>query len=453
LSQALEKTAQPLPHVVIIGGGFGGLWATRALAKAPVRITLLDQHNHHLFQPLLYEVATAALNPSNIATPIRRIVRRQRNVTVVLGRVERIDAQGKRVLLKDGAAIGYDHLIVAAGATHSYFGHPEWGKDAPGLKTIDDALEIRRRVLVAYEAAEREADEVRRRAWLTFVVIGGGPTGVELGGALAQIARHVLEGDFRRIDPASARVLLLEAGPRVLASFSPATSQSAREQLERLGCEVQTGRMVTGVDAGGVSVGPERVEARTVIWAAGVQASPLANSLGAPLDKQGRVLVQPDLTIPGHPEVQAIGDMARFEQGGKNVTGLAPAAMQMGRHAAHNVLRALRGEPPAPFRYLDKGSLATIGRAAAVAERGRLRISGLLAWVFWLVIHIFFLIGFRNRLLVLSEWALMYLRNERGARLITGDVEPLLEREAGPPADASRIEAPVRPMEKVDARR
>src|SRR5512140_876974 len=418
------------PRVVIVGGGFGGLWAAQALRRAPVQVTLLDRQNHHLFQPLLYQVATAALNPSDIAQPIRRVLRKQANAEVLLGEAAAVDLDGKRVRLRDGASVAYDRLILAAGATHSYFGHPEWEAWAPGLKTLDDALEIRRRVLVAFEAAEREEDPVVRAALLTFVVIGAGPTGVELAGALAEISRQVLQRDFRHIAPAAARVLLIEAGPRILAAYAPVSSASAQRQLERLGCEVRLGKAVTAIERSGISLGEETIAARTVIWAAGVQASPLARSLNVPLDRAGRVRIQADLTLPGHSEVQVIGDLASLEQDGKPIPGLAPAAMQMGRHAARNVELAIAGQPVLPFRYIDKGTLATIGRARAVAERGKLRMGGFLAWLVWLVVHIFFLIGFRNRFLVLFEWAWVYFRNERGARLITGDVETLLARAA-----------------------
>jgi len=416
-----------IPQVVILGGGFGGLYAARTLRRAPVQVTVVDRRNHHLFQPLLYQVATAALNPSDIAMPIRRVLRRQKNVTVMLAEATAIDPKARRVRLLDGE-IGYDALIVATGATHSYFGHDPWAALAPGLKTIEDALEMRRRILFAYEVAEREDDEARRREWLTFVVVGGGPTGVELAGALAEISRHVLERDFRRIDPRQARIVLIEAGPRILPTYTEVSSARAARQLERLGAEVLVGSAVTGIDGHGVTLGERRLPARTVLWAAGVAASPLARSLGVPLDRAGRVKVAPDLSVPGYPEVLVIGDLAALVEDGRPVPGVAPAAMQMGRHAARNAVRKLRGQPTLPFRYRDKGSLATIGRAAAVAEIGRVKLSGLIAWLAWLAIHIFFLIGFRNRFLVIAEWAWVYLRNDRGARLITGDVHALLER-------------------------
>jgi len=404
---------------VILGGGFGGLYAARALRRAPVRVTLVDRRNHHLFQPLLYQVATAALNPSDIAHPIRRILRHQRNASVVLAEARAIDTAGRRVILSDGE-MSYDYLVVATGATHSYFGHDEWESAAPGLKTLEDALEIRRRVLLAFEAAERETDAARRSALLTFVVVGGGPTGVELAGALAEIARHVLASDFRRIDPRDARVILVEAGPRILPAFTPDLSEKAASQIARLGVAVRTGAAVTGIDGDGVTLGERRIEARTVLWAAGVAASPLARSIGAPLDRAGRVLVNPDLTVPGAANVFVIGDLAALVQSGRPVPGVAPAAIQEGRHVAGNILRSLRGRPLEPFRYHDKGSLATIGRSAGVADFGRIKLSGFPAWLAWLVVHIFFLIGFRNRFLVLFEWAWVYLTYDRGARLITG---------------------------------
>ena len=415
------------PHVVVVGGGFGGLHAARALARLPVRVTLVDRRNHHLFQPLLYQVATAALNPSDIAYPIRSILRRQANATVLLGEAVWVIPDRKRLMLAD-AELGYDYLVLAAGATHSYFGKDAWAAHAPGLKTLEDALEMRRRILLAYELAEREEDPARRAAWMTFVVVGGGPTGVELAGALAEIARHALARDFRRIDPRRARILLLEGGPRVLPPWPEALSAKAREQLEALGVEVRTGALVTDLDDRGVSLGSERIEARTILWAAGVEASPLAKSLGVPLDRAGRAKVGPDLSVPGRPEIFVIGDLAAVESGGKPVPGVAQAAIQMGRHAAAGIARSLRGEPRTPFAYRDPGSLATIGRGAAVAAFPRSSWSGWIAWWLWLLVHILFLIGFRNRILVLVQWAWAYVTFQRGARLITG----------GPPPGASR---------------
>src|SRR5512135_3276953 len=347
-----------LPRVVIVGGGFAGLAAARELAAAPVRLTVIDRRNHHLFQPLLYQVATAALNPSDIASPIRRILRGQENVEVVLAEATAVDVAARAVVLADGS-VPYDYLIVATGATHSYFGHDDWARFAPGLKTIEDALDIRRRVLFAFEAAEREPDPDRRRAWLTFVIVGAGPTGVEMAGALREIARHALARDFRHIDPTQARVILLEGAPRVLPVYVESLSEQARRQLAGLGVEVRTGQMVTAIDAEGVGIGPERIAAGTVIWAAGVAASPMARSLGVPLDRAGSVQVEPDLTIPGHGEVAVIGDLASLSQDGHPVPGVAPAAIQEARHAARNVVRMIQGQPRLPFRYRDKGSLAT----------------------------------------------------------------------------------------------
>jgi len=408
--------ATDTPHVVIIGGGFGGLYAARTLAHAAVRITLVDRRNYHLFQPLLYQVASAALNPSDIASPIRSILNRQRNTGVILGDATSIDTANKRVILADGE-LAYDYLVVATGATHSYFNHPEWERDAPGLKTIEDALEIRRRVLLAFEHAERETDPAMQRAWLTFVVVGGGPTGVELAGALSEIARQTMIRDFRHIDPKSARVILVEGRDRVLPPYPPSLSAKAQRQLEHLGVEVITRGTVTSVNDHEVCIGETTIAAKTVLWAAGVQASPLAASLGVPLDRAGRVLVEPDLTIPGHPEVFVIGDLAAVKQkNGELVPGVAPAAIQEGVYVA----KRIAGKTHAPFKYRDKGSLATIGRAAAVADIGPLKLSGFIAWIAWLTIHIFFLIGFRNRFLVITQWAWAYLTYQRGARLITG---------------------------------
>ena len=408
------------PHVVIVGGGFAGMWAARALADAPVRITLLDRGNHHLFQPLLYQVATAGLSAPDIAAPMRHILRRQRNVTVLMEEVSGIDPAAREVRIEGGAPLHYDYVLLASGATHAYFGHDDWAPHAPGLKTLDDALRIRRRILSAFERAEAETDAEARRALLTFAIVGGGPTGVELAGTLAEIARHTLEREFRRIDPGDARVLLVEAGPRVLSSFPASLSAKARAQLESLGVEVRTGAPVAAIDASGIEVGGERIAARTVLWAAGVAASPLARSLGVPLDRAGRVLVEPDLSAPGLPDVFVAGDLAALLQEGKPVPGVAPAAKQMGRHVAAAILARLAGKAAPSFRYRDYGNLATIGRMAAVVHLGRLRLSGALAWWFWLTAHIFFLIGFRNRLVVMLDWTWAYWSYQRGARIILG---------------------------------
>jgi len=420
----------PETRVVIVGGGFGGLYAARALRKAKVRITLVDQRNHHLFQPLLYQVATAALSPAHIAVALRRVLRRQKNATVILGEAVAVDLKARRVQLRDGA-LDYDFLILATGATHSYFGHGEWAAHAPGLKTLEDAVEIRRRVLLSYEAAERETDPKRRASLLTFAVVGAGPTGVELAGALAEIARHVLASDFRTIDPASARVVLIEAGPRVLPAFTPDLSVAAQRRLERMGVQVILHKAVTSIDEAGVTLfDGERLQSRCVLWAAGVQASPLARSLGVPLDKAGRVIVEPDLSLPGAAEAFVIGDLASVP----GVPGLAPAAIQGGRYAARRIQDRIAGRETPPFRYLDKGNLATIGRAAAVVQIGRLHSEGFVAWLLWLFVHLMTLIGFRNRLVVMVEWAAVYLRYERGARLITGPVHRLLPEATPSPA-------------------
>jgi len=409
-------------RVVVIGAGFGGLYAVRALRRAPVDVTLVDRRNHHLFQPLLYQVATATLNPSDIATPIRHILRRQRNARVLLGEVVRVDLVGKRVLLVDGVELDYDFLVIAAGSTDSYFGHDDWASVAPGLKTVEDALEIRRRIFLAFEAAERTEDPTARAAWLTFVIVGGGPTGVELAGALAEIAHHSLRGEFRSIDPRVARVVLAEGLPRVLPGYDEALSRKAEQRLRRLGIEVRTGARVTSVDAGGITIGQQRVEARTVIWAAGVAASPVARSLGVPLDRTGRVPVQADLRVPGRDDVFVVGDLAAVKSDGKPVPGVSPAAMQEGRQTGANIQRLLRGRPTRPFHYFDKGEFAVIGRGAAVGNLfRRLKLWGLPAWLAWLFIHLYFLIGFRNRLLVLIDWAYSYLTFRRGAALITGE--------------------------------
>lgn len=409
------------PRVVVVGAGFGGLRAARRLARYPVRVTLIDQKNHHTFQPLLYQVATAGLSPGEIAAPIRWIVRGRRKVEVLLGEVQDFDLHRRLVKLPD-LEILYDYLIVAAGVSHAYFGHDEWEALAPGLKTIEDALEIRRRVLLAFELAERQAASGAGQMPLNFVVVGGGPTGVELAGTLAEIARRVLADEFVSIDPKTTRIILLEGGPRLLPSYPEDLSRSAEEQLRHLGVEVHTSTMVTGVEPGAVRMGQTRLPATVTLWAAGVAASALGKKLGAPVDRAGRVLVHPDLSIPGHPEVFVIGDLASLQdEHGKMLPGVAPVAMQEGVATADNIARDLQGESRRPFHYFDKGSLATIGRAAAVAQFGKVHISGFIAWLSWLFIHIFFLIGFRNRIIVMLQWAWSYVTFERGARLITGD--------------------------------
>ena len=432
-------------RVVIVGGGFAGLYAARELRHANAQVTVVDRRNHHLFQPLLYQVATAALDPSQIAVPISRILRHQKNAEVVLADVTAIDVAHKRVVLVDGA-IEYDHLILATGATHSYFGHDAWAPFSPGLKTVEDALHVRRRMLLAFEAAEREPDRARRDAWLTFVIVGGGPTGVELAGAMAEISGHLLAKDFRHLGRDHARVLLVEAGPRVLATFPEQLSARSQRDLEQLGVEVRTNARVSDIDDQGATVAGEPIHARTVIWAAGVAASPLARSLGAPLDRAGRVEVKPDLSIPNAPEVFVAGDLAAVkDKHGQPVPGVAPAAMQEGRAAAKNVRRQLEGKPTEAFAYFDKGSLATIGRARAVADIHGFKLGGFLAWLTWLLIHITYLIGFRNRLFVLASWSWTYLTYDRGSRLITGEVGPLLPAPALPEgAIEQTLQEPIR---------
>ena len=409
------------PRIVIVGGGFGGLKAAEGLARLPVDITLIDRKNHHTFQPLLYQVATAGLSPGEIAAPIRWILRNQKNVEVLLAEVQDFDLERRRVRLAE-VEVAYDYLIVAAGASHGYFGHDQWEAYAPGLKTIEDALEIRRRVLLAFELAERQAAAHEEILPLNFVIIGGGPTGVELAGTLAEISRHVLAHEFRGINPKSTRILLLEGGPRILPAYAEDLSQSAEEQLDHLGVEVQTKALVTSVDADAVCIGADRIPAAVILWAAGVSASPLGKKLGAPVDRAGRVLVNPDLSVPGHPEVFVIGDLAALnDEQGKLLPGVAPVAMQEGAAVARNITRDLGKDPRKPFHYFDKGSLATIGRSAGIAQFGKVHISGVIAWLSWLFVHIFFLIGFRNRMIVLIQWAWSYFTYERGARLITGN--------------------------------
>jgi NADH dehydrogenase len=408
-------------RVVIVGGGFAGLWAARALRHVPVQVILIDRTNHHLFQPLLYQVATAGLSAPDIAAPLRHILRRQRNVEVRLAEVTAIEPTQRRVRLRDDSAVAYDTLLLASGATHAYFGHDAWAENAPGLKTLDDALHLRRRLLLAFERAEMETDPTRRAAWLSFAIVGAGPTGVELAGTLAEIARHTLKREFRQIDPATARIRLLEAGTRVLSNFPEPLSAKARRQLERLGVEVVTGRAVSDISAEGYCLGDEFVPARTVVWAAGVAASPLAQSLGVALDRAGRVLVQNDLTAPGHPEIFVAGDLAGLLQEGKALPGVAPVAKQMGAHIARTICNRLSGKTTSSFRYRDYGNLATIGRMAAVVDLRGLRFSGALAWWFWLFAHVFFLIGFRNRLSVMLNWTWAYWTYQRAARIIVGN--------------------------------
>ena len=411
--------------IVIIGGGFGGLQAAESLARLPVQITLVDRRNHHTFQPLLYQVATAGLSPAEIAAPIREILARHENIEVLLGEVVGFDLD-QRIVKLHGFDLPYDYLIVAAGASHAYFGHDEWEVFAPGLKTIEDALEIRRRVLLAFEIAERRAATTGEHSPLTFVVVGGGPTGVELAGTLAEIARKSLAEDFRHIDPKKTRIILLEAGPSVLAAYPADLRESAKRQLERLGVEVRLNSAVSDLHLGEIHVGGQVMHATLVLWAAGVSASPLGLALGGPVDRAGRVLVEADLSLPGHSEVFVIGDLASLKQAeGALLPGVAPVAMQEGRWAAKQIAADLSGNARKPFHYFDKGSLATIGRNAAVAQFGKLHISGYLAWLAWLFIHIFFLIGFRNRILVMIQWAWSYFTYDRSARLITGADQPV----------------------------
>ena len=407
------------PHLIVIGGGFAGLWCVRALASEAIDITLIDRSNHHLFQPLLYQVATGGLSAPAIAAPLRHILRRQQNVRVLMAEVDGIDRDARSVRLASGESLAFDWLLVASGATHAYFGNDSWAPHAPGLKTLADAMHIRAQILGAFEHAERCQDPEQRKAWLNFVVVGGGPTGVELAGTLAEIARHTLKSEFRSIDPTRARVILVESGPRVLSAFEPAMSEKARRQLEALGVEVRTGAPVVSIAADHVLVGAERIATHTVLWAAGVAASPLGQLLGAPLDRAGRVLVEPDLSVPGQPRIFVAGDLACFKDGERQIPSVAPAAKQMGRQVAAAIRARLRGRPVPTFRYQDFGALATIGRMAAVIQMGRLRLSGLPAWWFWLAAHVFFLIGFRNRLVVLIDWAWAYWTHQRYARIMT----------------------------------
>lgn len=424
-----------LPHVVIVGGGFAGIYAAKVLRKAPVRVTLVDRKNHHTFQPLLYQVATAGLAPSEIATPIRAIVRDYANTEVLMAEVTGFDLD-MRVVHTDDGNLDYDYLIVAAGATHAYFGHDEWATYAPGLKTVEDAVEIRRRVLLAFEIAERQARMERKRVPLNFVVVGGGPTGVELAGALSEISRRVMAEDFRSIDPKSARIILVEASPKILGAFPADLSESALRQLKKLHVEVMTNSMVTDIGRDWIRIGAEEMPAAVVLWAAGVAASPLGKKLGVALDRAGRPMVEPDLSIAGHKEVFVAGDLASVKQAsGDPVPGVAPGAIQMGTFAAKTIVADLKGEPRRPFSYWDKGTLATIGRNSAVGDLGPIHLSGLVAWLAWLFIHVYFLIGFRNRLRVIADWAWQYFTFGRGARLITGQSDWIV-----PPDDKQKIE-------------
>jgi NADH dehydrogenase len=425
----VNTTETGRPRIVLVGGGFAGLYAAKELRRAPVDVTLVDRQNHHLFQPLLYQVATCGLSGPDVASPIRKILRRQQNATVLFAEVRGFDVAGRRVLLEQGE-LPYDRLIVACGVRHGYFGNPGWERHAPGLKTLADAYELRTRIVRAFEAAERAPDDAARRAWLTFVVVGGGPTGVEMAGAIAELARNTLPRDFRRADPRRTEVLLLEGSSRILPPYPETLSHAAVRQLGRLGVRVRTDALVTDVDDGGVRIGDdgERIAARTIVWAAGVEAPSLLASLDAPLDRAGRVRDERDLSLPGHPEVFVAGDAAALEQDGEPVPGVAPAAIQMGRHAARNALRTLNGAASEPFRYRDKGSLAPIGRAAAVADFGRLRVTGMPAWQMWICVHVVFLIGSRPRPVVLFEWAWSWMTYQRVARVIA---EPAGERGAG----------------------
>ncbi len=434
---------------MVIGGGFGGIAAAKALAKAPVHVTVLDRSNHYLFQPLLYQVAIAGLAPNEIAQPIRSVLRHMDNARVLLAEVTSVDLAARTVHTSECAAIHYDYLVVATGAVNSYFGHDEWERVAPGLKDLDHAVEIRRRVLLAFEAAERETDPVKQRQLLTFVVIGGGPTGVELAGAIAELATFVLARDFRAIRSDKTRVVLVEGGPRVLAAFDPELSQRASQSLHEMGVEVMTDARVTAIDEHGVSIGPTRIEASTVLWAAGVRAAPLAERLGLPVDRAGRVKVEQDCSLPGHPEVFVIGDAANFTPTGESqsLPGVSPVAMQQGRFVARMIERSIEKRERSPFRYLDKGTMATIGRRRAVASVGKLKLSGFLAWLAWLTVHIFYLIDFRSKFVVLFDLAWSYFTYQRGSRLITGHRLDAGAPELGPAKAASVLPAPATPPE------
>src|SRR5947199_2818418 len=426
----MKESQNQKPHVIIIGAGFGGLQAAKKLGRKNVRITVIDRTNYHLFQPLLYQVATAALSPADIAAPVRAILSNCKNVEVILAEVQSVDVEAKKVRTQD-QIFDYDYLILATGARHSYFGHKEWEKLAPGLKSLEDAVELRRRILLAFEFAEKTTDETARKAAMNFVIIGGGPTGVEMAGAIAEISRYTLAKDFRHIDPSQARVILIEGGPRLLGPYPEDLSESARKQLIKLGVQVYTNVRVTNITEEGVQMDGEFIPCRVKIWAAGNNASFVGKTVSAPVDRIGRIVVNEDLTIAGHPEVQVIGDLANFShQTGEPLPGVSPVAMQQGRHAARNILRMIRGDKPRPFRYFDKGSMATIGRNKAVADLKFFHLSGFPAWLAWLFVHIIFLVGFRNRLLVLIQWAWAYLTFDKGARLITRN----FQSEQRPPA-------------------
>ncbi len=419
LNEIKHPQANSNPHVVVIGAGFGGLYAVKNLARAPVRITIIDRSNHHLFQPLLYQVATAAVSPGDIAQPIRHIFRNFQNIHVLMASAETIDLENRRVQLSDGF-VTYDYLIVATGATHAYFGHDEWKHVAPGLKSLEDAIDMRRMFLMAFEQAEKESDPKRREALMRFVIVGAGPTGVELAGTMADVSRLALSKEFRNINPGEAKVILLEGGARVLPAYPPELSASAKKQLEKRGVEVRTNALVTNVEKGAVHIGDEKIETESIFWAAGVAASSLGKAFGIPTDRSGRVKVNPDLTIQGHPEIFVIGDLAAVvDAEGKQVPGVAPAAIQMGQYSAKAIRAKLKGKSIKPFVYWDKGNIATIGRSAAVGYVGKLKFSGFIAWIGWLAIHIFFLIGFRNRIFVILQWAWTYLLFNMSARLIT----------------------------------
>jgi NADH:ubiquinone reductase (H+-translocating) len=430
VTQPQSSSAEP--HVVIVGAGFGGLNAARSLRRAKVQVTIIDRRNHHLFQPLLYQVATAGLSPANIAYPIRSIVRHNLNTMVLLEEVYSIDLDRRRLATTQGD-INYDFLILAAGADNSYFGHDEWSRYAPGLKSLEDAIDIRGRILLSFEMAEREHDAVARRKLLTFVVVGGGPTGVELAGAIAEISRHVIVSDFRRIDPREARIVLIEAGSRILPTFDEALAAKAAVALSKRGVEVLVGTPAKAITLDLIRLEKSEILAHTIIWAAGVAASPLAKTMGVELDRGGRVKVRSDLTIERHPEAFVIGDLAAcVDAAGHTMPGLAPVAIQQGRCAAENIMRALAGKPYGRFKYADKGALATVGRAFAILQMGKLKLSGLFAWLVWSLVHIAYLVGFRNRVIVMIDWAWAYIAYQRGARLITGDIEELISETAKP---------------------